>query len=291
VVFKINENEMKKELKQKELRTLKDCFSLKGKNAVIMGGAGKMAESFSYTLLSAGCESLAISDINNLRIKEIIKKLDKEFKEKNIYGYNCDVSNENQISNFSNFLNKKVKNIDVLIYSAMSKPDLFYAPFPKYKFSVWDNILKVNLSGAFLATQKLLPLMRSTSSIIYISSIYAIVSPDFRIYENVKSNIYGGKYPLSSPAVYSASKAGLIGFSRYMAVYLAEKDIRVNALVPGGVYDNQDDNFYKEYIKRVPLKRMAVWSDYNGAILFLASDASRYMTGQILVVDGGLSTW
>ncbi len=291
MVFEINENEMKKELKQKELRTLKDCFSLKGKNAVIIGGAGKMAESFSYTLLSAGCESLAISDINNLRIKEIIKKLDKEFKEKNIYGYDCDVSNENQISNFSNFLNKKVENIDILIYSAMSKPDLFYAPFPKYEFSVWDNVLKVNLSGAFLVTQKLLPLMRSPSSIIYISSIYAIVSPDFGIYENIKSNIYGGKYPLSSPAVYSASKAGLIGFSRYMAVYLAKKDIRVNALVPGGVYDNQDDNFYKEYIKRVPLKRMAVWSDYNGAILFLASDASRYMTGQILVVDGGLSTW
>ena len=134
-----------------------------------MGGAGKMAESFSYTLLSADCESLAISDINSLRIKEIIKKLDKEFKEKNIYGYNCDVSNENQISSFSNFLNKKVKNIDVLIYSAMSKPDLFYAPFPKYKFSVWDNVLKVNLSGAFLVTKKLLPLMRSPSSIIYIS--------------------------------------------------------------------------------------------------------------------------
>jgi len=282
---------MKKELKQKELHNLGDCFSLNGKNIVIIGGAGKMAESFSSVFLSAGCESLTISDINNLKIKETIKKLTKEFKEKNIYSYKCDASNENQVSNLFRFLNKKIKNIDALIYSVMSKPNDYYAPFHEYKFSVWEKGLKENLSGAFLVTQKLLPLMHSSSSIIFISSIYAIVSPDFRIYENVKSNIYGGIYPLCSPAVYSASKAGLIGFSRYMAVYLAEKNIRVNALVPGGIYDNQDENFYKEYTKRVPLKRMAVWSDYNGAILFLASDASRYMTGQILVIDGGLSAW
>ena len=111
------------------------------------------------------------------------------------------------------------------------------------------------------------------------------------LYQKVKSNIYGGKYPLSLPSVYSASKAGLIGLSRYLATYLADRNIRVNCLVPGGVYDKQDEKFYREYVKRVPLKRMASWTDFNGAILFLSSEASRYMTGQILVIDGGWSVW
>lgn len=282
---------MKKEFRQKELHSVEDCFSLSGKNIAIIGGAGKMAESFSYTLLSSDCQSLVIVDINSIKIKRIIQILSKEFEGKKIYSFKCDVSDENQINNFYNFLKKNIKKIDVLIYSVMSKPDNYYAPFAEYKSSVWDKTLKGNLSGAFLVTQKLLPLMNTSASIIFISSIYAIVSPDFRIYKNAKSNIYGGKYPLSLPAAYAASKAGLIGLSRYLAVYFAEKNIRVNSLVPGGVYDNQDEKFYKECVKRIPLKRMAVWSDFNGAILFLASDASRYMTGQNLIVDGGLTAW
>lgn len=282
---------MKKESKQKELCTLEDCFSLKGKNVVIMGGAGKMAESFSSALLSAGCENLVLSDIDNLKIQKLTKKLARKHKEQNIYGFKCDVTNEKQVIDSAAFIQTKVKSIDVLIYSVMSKPDDYYAPLLEYPHTSWDKALKGNLSGAFFVAQKFLPMMRSSSSIIFISSIYAVVSPDFRVYENVKSNIYGGKYSLTTPAVYSASKAGLIGLSRYLAVYSAKKNIRVNALVPGGVYDRQDENFYKEYTKRVPLERMAVWSDYNGAVLFLASEASRYMTGQVLVIDGGLSAW
>ena len=118
-----------------------------------------------------------------------------------------------------------------------------------------------------------------------------IVAPDFRLYENLSSSPYGGRYALSLPAVYSASKAGLIGLGKYLAVYLADRNIRVNTMVLGGVYDNHDKEFYQEYVKRVPLKRMAAWSDYNGALIFLASNASRYMTGQVLVVDGGWSVW
>lgn len=282
---------MKKELRQKELITLEDCFSLKGKNVVVIGGAGRMAESFSSSLLSADCESITLADKNNPRLNTLKKKLTKASKNKKVYSFPCDVSDEKQVINFHNSLKKSKKKIDVLIYSVYSKPKDYYAPFSEYTFKTWEKALSDNLSGAFLVIQKLLPLMNSGSSIIFISSIYGMFSPDLRIYKKVKHNIYGGKYPLTQPAVYSASKAGLIGFSRYLAAVLAEKNIRVNTLVPGGVFDGQDESFYREYIKRVPLKRMAVWSDFNGAILYLASDASRYMTGQILVVDGGLSVW
>ena len=282
---------MKKELRLKELVTLEDCFSLKGKNVVVIGGAGRMAESFSFSLLSADCESITLTDKSNPRLNTLNRKLTKASKNKKVYSFPCDVSDEKQVINLRNFLKKSKKKIDVSIYSVYSKPKDYYAPFTEYKFKTWEKALSDNLSGAFLVTQKLLPLMNSGSSLIFLSSIYGMVSPDLRIYKKVKHNIYGGKYPLTQPAVYSASKAGLIGFSRYMAVFLAEKNIRVNSLVPGGVYDGQDESFHKEYIKKVPLKRMAIWSDFNGAILYLASDASRYMTGQVLVVDGGLSAW
>lgn len=282
---------MKKELKLKELNTLEECFSLEGKNVVIFGGAGKMSESFSKALLSAGCKSLALVDLNKERLEYVVKKLSKDFSGRDVNSYDCNVSDETQVQKTFHLLKKKVSTIDVLIYAVMSKPKDYYTPLSEYPRSTWNEALNGNLSGAFLVTQKLLPLMNEEASIIFISSTYGIVAPDFRIYKNMRSNLYGGKYPLSLPAVYSSSKAGLIGLGKYLAVYLADRNIRVNILVPGGVYDNHEEAFYREYIKRVPLKRMATWSDYNGALLFLASSASRYMTGQLLVVDGGWSVW
>ena len=120
-----------------------------------------------------------------------------------------------------------------------------------------------------------------------------MVGPDQRIYRKLKreTNIYGGDYPLNSPASYSASKSGLLGLTRYLATAFGEDQIRVNMLTPGGVYDGQEEAFHSEYIKRTVLGRMATLSDYNGAVLFLASEASRYMTGSNLVIDGGWTSW
>jgi len=282
---------MKKESRQNEMLTMEDCFSLEGKSALIMGGAGKMAESFSRTLLHAGCERLVLTDIDPGRLAKAVAKLSSEFPGRRIRGRRCDAADERQIKGLASDLKKKAQPLDIFIYAVLSKPGDYYASLADYKPSVWDKALKGNLSGAFLATQALLPLLRPAARIVFIGSVYAIVSPDLRIYKKVKSNLYGGKHPLTLPAVYPAAKSGLIGLGRYLAVYLADRDIRVNILIPGGVFDFQDESFYREYIKRVPLGRMAVWSDYNGAILFLASEASRYMTGQVLVVDGGLSAW
>jgi NAD(P)-dependent dehydrogenase (short-subunit alcohol dehydrogenase family) len=282
---------MKKELRLKELVAPADCFSLKGKNVVIFGGAGKMAASFSRTLLASQCKNLILVDQNGPNVRKVAARLLEEFPGAAISAQSCRADDEVELRRLVRSIKKKAGAVDVLIYAVMSKPKDYYAPLPDYRQKTWDESLSGNLSGAFFATQHLIPIMKTSGSIIYISSTYGVVSPDFRVYKKVRSNIYGGKYPLTLPAVYSASKAGLIGLTRYMAVYLAEKDIRVNALVPGGVYDHQDENFYREYVKRTPLRRMAAWTDYNGPILFLASDASRYMTGQFLVVDGGFSAW
>jgi NAD(P)-dependent dehydrogenase (short-subunit alcohol dehydrogenase family) len=282
---------MKTELWQKELYTLEDCFSLKGRNVVVIGGAGKMSESFSKALILAGCNNLVIADKDNLRLKEVGKKLCRQKSGCRVHIYKLDAANQKDLSGFFKFLKGKIKHVDVLVYAVMGKPKDYYAPSHEYKSLTWNKVIDQDLSGAFWVTQKLLPIIRPNASLIFISSVYGIVAPDQRIYEKIKSNIYDGKYPLSQPAVYSASKAGIIGLARYLATYLSGRHIRVNVLIPGGVYDKQAESFYREYVKRVPLKRMAAWTDFNGAILFLASQASRYMTGQLLVVDGGWSAW
>jgi len=258
---------------------------------LVLGGAGKMAGSFSRTFLSAGCNSLTITDVNGKRLKECAKQLAMEFPGAEIGSFVCDVASKSRIDNLYRFLKKETQHIDVVVYTVMSKPEGYYAPFSGYSRTAWDKVISGNLSGAFFVTQKLLPILNNSASLIFIGSIYGIVSPDFRIYERVKSNIYSSKYPLTLPASYTVSKAGLIGLTKYLAVYLADKDIRVNTLVAGGVYDGQDKKFCAEYAKRVPLKRMASWDDYDGALLFLASEASKYMTGQSLIVDGGWSAW
>jgi len=282
---------MKKERTLKELFSLKDLFSLKGKNVVIFGGAGKMSQSFARALLFAECKNLILVDLSKDKLEEAADNLSREFEDQGLHVHVCDVLKKDQLEETTLFIKDRVQKVDVLIYAVMSKPKEYYAPLPDYPQNTWNEALDGNLSGAFYVTQSLLPLFNPSASIIFVGSTYGIVAPDFRIYENMDSNIYGGKYPLTLPAVYSASKAGLTGLAKYLAVYLAEKDIRANVLVPGGVYDDQEENFYKEYTSRVPLKRMAAWTDYNGAVVFLASDSSRYMTGQLLVVDGGWSVW
>ena len=136
-------------------------------------------------------------------------------------------------------------------------------------------------------------MLAKSGSIVNTASTYGVVAPDQRIYDECKpeGNLYGGGYPLNIPGSYSASKGGVISFSRYLAVSLAEYNIRVNVLIPGGVFDGQENNFHQEYVKRTPLGRMAIWSDYNGAILFLVSEASWYMTGANLIIDGGWTSW
>jgi NAD(P)-dependent dehydrogenase (short-subunit alcohol dehydrogenase family) len=146
--------------------------------------------------------------------------------------------------------------------------------------------MDVNLKGVFLCCQIIGGHMAKMhgGSIINISSIYGILSPDQRIYQYRKK-------PFFKPVTYTVSKAAILGLTRYLATYWSKKGVRVNTLTLGGVFNNQDKEFLKNYCSKVPLGRMADQDDYNGAVLFLACDASKYMTGSNLVIDGGYSCW
>ena len=271
-----------------------EFFDLKGKIVLIFGGAGKMGHQFAQTLSLAGA-NVTISDYDQVKCKQVKDRLLADMSI-NVETILCDVRVEEEIRQTISEVIDKHGKLDVLIYNVMAKPEGYYASLQDYSREAWDTVLSGNLTGAFFAsreTSREMKKRRVGGSIIFTSSTYGMVGPDQRIYRKSKreTNIYGGDYPLNLPASYSASKSGLLGLTRYLATTLGEDQIRVNALTPGGVYDGQEETFHSEYIKRTVLGRMATWSDYNGAVLFLASEASRYMTGSNLVIDGGWTAW
>ena len=258
---------------------------MKNKIVVIFGGAGKLGVRFEKILRQNGA-SVYLLDINNKNIK----------KEKNIKFLKCNVGKEESIKSAINCVIKKEKKIDVLIYNVYSKPENYYKNFEDYSLQTWKKVTEINLTGAFVASQIAIKRFikdKISGNIIFLSSTYGVVGPDPKIYLGLKSkkNIYGGKFSLNTPAAYSSTKSALIGLSKYIATHYGKFSIRSNVLSPGGVFDNQEKSFVKKYISKVPLKRMANWSDYDGAILFLSSDASKYMTGSNLIVDGGWTAW
>ncbi len=276
-----------------ELHKVDAIFGLKGKAAVIFGGAGKMGQQFAITLSYAGAK-VVLSDIDAKKCKAAAREV-AALTGTSIIGLKCDASKEGQVQELFKKVHDTHEKIDILIYNVMAKPDGYYKPLNQYPVSTWEGVLNGNLTGSFLCCREAKKYMEKShgGSIVLTSSVYGIVGPDQRVYKDCspKKNIYGGANPLNCPASYSASKAGLIGLAKHLAVQWGEFNIRVNVLVPGGVYDNQEESFHNEYVNRTPLRRMAVGSDYNGAVLFLASDASRYMTGATLVIDGGWTAW
>lgn len=272
-----------------ELHKVESIFNLTGKVAVILGGAGKMGQQFALTLGYAGGK-VALSDVDARKCKAAAKKI-AALTKTSVIGLKCDAGREKHVQELFKKVHDTYGRIDVLIYNVMAKPDGYYRSLDNYSVTTWKGVLNGNVTGAFLCCREAVKYMKKSrrGSIVLTSSVYGLVAPDQRVYKGCspKKNIYGGADPLNCPASYSASKAGLVGLARHLATSWGEFNIRVNVLVPGGVYDNQERTFHDEYVNRTPLGRMAVWSDYNGAILFLASDASRYMTGATLVIDGG----
>lgn len=276
-------------------------FSLKDKTAIITGGTGLLGSVYTHSLLSLGASVIIIDKkIDKTKfIKNLVKEynLTKEIINK-IKFVKCDITNKKQIDKSFKKIRSNLKNLKVLINNAslvkqVGNDDLrdTYKPFLQMKQKDWEDFFSVDLTGTLLVTQKCIPFLRKNGggSIINISSTYGILSPDQRIYESLSPK--NSKQKIEKPIGYSISKSGVLNMTRFLATKFAEDKIRVNTLTLGGVYDNNPKTFVKSYSNKTPLRRMADKNEYAGPIIFLATDASSYMTGSNLVVDGGWSTW
>ena len=268
-----------------------DFSSLKGKTAIITGGAGILGKHFSDGLARCGSH-VVIVDLNKKEGEMIARDLTRRYGQQCI-SIVCDVSEPASVSSMVDEVMKQFGDINILHNNAASKSsnlDALFAPFEEYTLDQWREITKVNLDGMFLVAQavgrKMVEQNRG-GSIIQTASIYGLLGPDSRIYEG---SSYMGR-SINTPAVYSASKAAVIGLTKYLATYWADKNIRVNCITPGGVESGQNDVFKEKYSSRVPLGRMAQPEEMVGALLYLASNASSYVTGQNIIIDGGWSAW
>ncbi|MCK9276306.1 MAG: SDR family oxidoreductase [Syntrophales bacterium] len=266
-------------------------FDLSGKKAVVTGGAGILGRHFCAGLAESGA-TVAVVDVQESEALEFAKSLTDRYGGSHI-GVGCDVSNLSSVTTMLKEIVEKFGEINILHNNAAGKSDdldAFFAPFEQYSLGQWRQIMSVNLEGMFLVAQsvgKQMIAQGKGGSIIQTASIYGVMAPDHRIYEG---SFYLGR-KINTPAVYTASKAAVIGLTKYLATYWADKGIRVNTLTPGGTESGQNDEFKRLYSARIPMNRMAHAYEMVGALLYLASDASSYVTGQNIIVDGGLNTW
>jgi len=269
----------------------RDLFSLRGKTAIVTGAVGILGQGFCRGLAEFGAQ-VAVADLDQERCSKFADELQADYGVPAM-GIACDVADPASVSKTVDSVVSRFGSIDVLHNNAASKSsdlDAFFASTEEYSLSEWRKIMAVNVDGLFLVAQavgKQMQKQETGGSIIQTASIYGIVSSDKRIYEG---SFYLGRQ-ISNPAVYSTSKAAVVGLTRYLAANWGDHRIRVNALVPAGVESGQNDTFKARYSARVPLGRMAQATEMVGALVYLASDASSYVTGHCLVVDGGLSAW
>ena len=262
-----------------------NLFSLEGKVAIVTGALGLIGKNHCEALADAGAH-VVVADINGEACESFAKNLGK-----NHLGIACNVTDEKNLTAARDAILKKFGTIDVLVNNAAIN-DMFENPllaaeqsaFEKYPVASFRASLEVNVTGVFLCSQIFGTVMAAqrSGSIINLASTYGMVGPDQSIYLDAE-----GKRTFYKSAVYPTTKGAVINFTRFLAAYWGEKNVRVNTLSPGGVENAQDETFVNNYSAKTPLGRMAKPSDYKGALIFLASDASSYMTGANLVVDGG----
>ena len=274
--------------------TIQEKFDLTGRAAVVTGGAGLLGAEFCRTLAEAGA-AVAVVDLNAGGTQEVAAELAGS-------GYRAlplavDITKPESVAGMVAAVLAEFGRLDILVNSAALDPKFDpeaaakgIAPgaFEDYPLDQWNSALNVNLTGTFLVTQACVRQMLAQGgkgSVVNICSTYGLNGPDQRIY------IKDGARVAFKPVYYTVTKAGVLGFTRYLAAYYAGTAIRVNALTPGGVFNNHEEYFVKNYSAKTILGRMADRDEMNGALLFLASDASSYMTGNNLVVDGGWTAW
>tara|TARA_R110000796_G_scaffold24193_1_gene69090 strand:+ start:7294 stop:8040 length:747 start_codon:yes stop_codon:yes gene_type:complete len=244
-------------------------FSLKGKVALITGGCGLLGKMHGEAIIEAGGKVILADN----HLVDEAEGYDYMF---------MDVTDKKSIQSCAD----KIDKIDILINNAALNPKMVIKGdnnFENYSLDTWNKSIEVNLTGAFLCSQVFIKKMVDANIkgvVINIASDLGVIAPDQRIYENdVK------------PVDYSVTKHGIIGLTKYLATYYADKGIRINSLSPGGVYTNQSKDFVERLSKLIPMGRMADKHEYKGAVVFLCSNASSYMNGHNLIMDGGRTVW
>lgn len=262
-------------------------FDLSDAIVVVTGGAGILGTQFVCALAAYGAR-VALVDIDMHKARGVADEI-KMHRGLEVWPYQADISCLADVTNLHERVRSELGEVTTLVNNAATKSPNFFEPFETFPLEDWEHVMRVNTTGVMLGCQVFGAAMarRGKGSIINILSIYGIVAPDQRIYEGSE---YEGR-PINTPAVYSTSKAAVWGLTKYLATYWGDKGVRVNAITPGGVFSGQNDVFVQKYSARVPMGRMADRDEICGAVVFLASGASTYMTGQNLVIDGGLTVW
>lgn len=269
---------------------MNDLFDLSGRVVIVTGGLGLLGSRFCLALANRGASVAALDQSTDAaRPSEAFGR-----DAPRILALPADVTSR---ASLEAAVGKVIATLGVpyglvnaaAIDSPPGAPVEENGPFETYPESSWDRVMDVNVKGTFLACQVIGARMaeEGRGSIVNVSSIYGLVSPDQRIYEYRRA---AGE-PFFKPVAYSASKSALLNLTRYLATYWGGRRVRVNTVTFGGVFNGQDPSFLAGYTSRVPLGRMADDDEYNGAIVFLLSDASSYMTGSNLVIDGGWTAW
>jgi len=273
------------EIELRHRPSLHEQLSLDGRVAVITGGAGHLGRAMSAALAEAGA-GVAVVDLDAAAAEKVADEISRAYRVPTA-GLAADLSDEDATRAIPGRVVKALGRLDVLVnnaaYVGTSGLTGWAVPFEQQSSDTWRKALEVNLTAVFNLTQASREALRVSGhgSVINIASIYGIVGPNLDLYEGTS---------MGNPAAYAASKGGLLQFTRWCATVLAPH-IRVNAITPGGIFRNQNPAFVERYVSRVPLKRMAAEVDFQGAVVYLASDLSRYVTGQNLIVDGGFSVW
>ena len=270
---------------------IKKKFDLTGKIAIITGGAGLLADQHINAVLQNGGKVVLI-DINKKKLQLKKNKLQKKFSKNKILIFEADITSEEEIRKIQKYLKFKNYNMNILInnaaidYSLNSKVNKLTKniKLENFDIEIWKRDLNVGLLGSLICTKIFGSEMakRKQGVIINVASDLSFISPDNRIYNNNSKKINFVK-----PVSYSVVKHGIIGLTRYTATYWANKNVRCNAIAPGGIINNQSKSFLKKISQLIPLGRLAYKNEYEASILYLISDASSYMNGAVLTIDGG----
>lgn len=271
-----------------------NIFNLQGRVAVITGGAGLLGREHAIALARYGARPVLI-DLHETQAQAVAQEIEKEFGVAAI-GLGCDITDEKAVQQALETCLDRFNQVDILINNAANNPkmensdnNIQFSRLENFPLDMWQADIAVGLTGAFLCSRIFGKAMADSGKgvIINVASDLGLIAPDQRIYRNPE--LPEDSQPVK-PVTYSVVKAGLIGLTRYLASYWPDK-VRANAIAPGGVEAGQDPAFISRLTSLIPMGRMARRDEYQAAILFLASDASSYMTGAILPVDGGRTAW